>query len=931
MIATVGFHIRLNNFARLLLAGSLLLAYSTLLADFYIGDVQIHRQARTDLPVNDGKTVFGGGQWMSIGPGGNLLVSEDAEHWTQRKHPELVSARSLAYGNGRWIIATFDNGIQVSTDAGATWSAANLPTKSASQRFGGCAYLDGYFVAWSTASEVNDEGQILYSADAETRHGVPGPPPHTGYREIWYDAGVSRFCVLTKEATVYATEQLGEEWILDYSPPYPVEIYASAVDSAPQQVAFLLKANINNAYDYDWRETYRAARPFLVTRAQDGSWNQSSDFPEFGLSIPRLRIAENRIYMLNPGNNGTILSSADGLTWDEPKSSDWAGRFSASYANGWWFARTDSRFGAESLDGLERSSDLLSGEMVMKYETPFHAERQPLVTDGTTSVIAFGVNAVRLDIATQQTQSITLPDHAENWIGAATWDGNRYAASGEGRSIYVSTDGLNWTTLVAPQPEVEAFNSMAFGDGIYVASTMKGVWSSPDLVTWTERRGYSLITLWSAGTPRVVRDGGRFWLCLPTAQAVEDAPGQSTAETALFSSTDGEHWVPAVPDGASYGPHDASDFAGGETVQSSNAWAWNGISLLLLDDDPFIPRRCSAIEEGSGFLVAAAGTEIYVKRSRDDGSRWSKVLHSRLRELLPWAEDSNIVDLVQFGDRFYFQVQFTEVFGSFVLDDQPIIDTRGPGEIRILPGGFLEESDGYGMHVQLTRENGSVGAISVKVSPISGTAIEGVDFSADPEIVSWEAGELGTKLVRIGNMEDDLLIEGPETITVVLSEPTGGLVLDPAASTLEFPAIDSPFEDWSFHHFGSDTRRNSPDADPDHDDISNLVEFRLRLDPTVDDARILLHWMRPLVYPEIGQVGRLFAVDKRDPWWGMLGWTKTEGSLDDWGSQYFRSQTGSSGIDLEYLQLAAPEDDAASSFWRFEIQSYAPRGGRSIE
>jgi len=84
------------------------------------------------------------------------------------------------------------------------------------------------------------------------------------------------------------------------------------------------------------------------------------------------------------------------------------------------------------------------------------------------------------------------------------------------------------------------------------------------------------------------------------------------------------------------------------------------------------------------------------------------------------------------------------------------------------------------------------GAVSVTVTPVTGTATTGADFDADPVTVSWADQDFESKLVQIPIINDTDQ-EGNETFIVELSNPTGGALIGPhSASTITIEANDAP-------------------------------------------------------------------------------------------------------------------------------------------
>jgi len=95
---------------------------------------------------------------------------------------------------------------------------------------------------------------------------------------------------------------------------------------------------------------------------------------------------------------------------------------------------------------------------------------------------------------------------------------------------------------------------------------------------------------------------------------------------------------------------------------------------------------------------------------------------------------------------------------------------------------FVQDSyssnEGGSARIDVSRNYYSTGPVSVTVTPVSGSAVAGDDFIADPVTLTWADGAMGWKTAVIP-IVDDAADEQAEYFTVELSSPTGGAVVGP--------------------------------------------------------------------------------------------------------------------------------------------------------
>lgn len=102
------------------------------------------------------------------------------------------------------------------------------------------------------------------------------------------------------------------------------------------------------------------------------------------------------------------------------------------------------------------------------------------------------------------------------------------------------------------------------------------------------------------------------------------------------------------------------------------------------------------------------------------------------------------------------------------------VDLSGPGTIIFLPLNYsVSEAAGF-VTLSVARHAGSNGVVSVAYATSNGTATAGADFTTKAGTLTWANGEAGTKTITIPILQDGVL-EGPETFSVMLDTPTGGV------------------------------------------------------------------------------------------------------------------------------------------------------------
>lgn len=124
-------------------------------------------------------------------------------------------------------------------------------------------------------------------------------------------------------------------------------------------------------------------------------------------------------------------------------------------------------------------------------------------------------------------------------------------------------------------------------------------------------------------------------------------------------------------------------------------------------------------------------------------------------------------------------------------------------------------------------------ALSVALEAPVGTAVEGLDYAALPRVITIPTSEFYMDLPVPALADGEP--EGQETIDLALSSDPG---YGQAVSSVELTVEDNPYESWCRQHFGASAVPATvrPEADPDNDGLSNLMEFGMGTPPLTANA-----------------------------------------------------------------------------------------------
>lgn len=117
-------------------------------------------------------------------------------------------------------------------------------------------------------------------------------------------------------------------------------------------------------------------------------------------------------------------------------------------------------------------------------------------------------------------------------------------------------------------------------------------------------------------------------------------------------------------------------------------------------------------------------------------------------------------------------------------------NTPQNGQLGFVSPLFSAEETAGSLTVHVERSGGTDGAVGVDYGTSDGSATDGSDYTATSGTLTWNDGESGTKSFDI-ELLDDQDPENTETVTLMLSAPTGGATLGTSSATLEIGDDDA--------------------------------------------------------------------------------------------------------------------------------------------
>ncbi len=221
---------------------------------------------------------------------------------------------------------------------------------------------------------------------------------------------------------------------------------------------------------------------------------------------------------------------------------------------------------------------------------------------------------------------------------------------------------------------------------------------------------------------------------------------------------------------------------------------------------------------------------------------------------------------------------------GFVIADAVAVDLPAIS-VRVTNGQPAEPGGSSGQATQSTLIVSRTGALDAALQvglTLGGTALNGTDYETLPSSVTIPAGKSSVELAIVPKA--DGVAENPESLTIAPVLPNGYIAgAPPAASLSIIDPDDSPFAAWQRATFSSaqlaDPAISGPNADPDGDGLSNLLERYTGSEPLTPNQGVFTS--APVTVEGVNYIGLAYP---HAPGTGLAGTPEVSNDLLTWKS-----------------------------------------------
>jgi M6 family metalloprotease-like protein len=186
---------------------------------------------------------------------------------------------------------------------------------------------------------------------------------------------------------------------------------------------------------------------------------------------------------------------------------------------------------------------------------------------------------------------------------------------------------------------------------------------------------------------------------------------------------------------------------------------------------------------------------LYLEVSTNNGTSWDAPVAWSLSGDQGDAWHRILVDLSAYGSLASVRLRFRGVTGSNYYSDMAIdrvcvVDVISSGLMFNSSLFSVQENVGNAT-ITVNRSGSTTGAVSVNYATANGTAISGADYTATNGVLSWADGEGGAKTFTVSIIDESAHEVVPESIILMLSNPTGTTIIGSNPTTLSITDNDN--------------------------------------------------------------------------------------------------------------------------------------------
>ncbi len=523
---------------------------------------------RRPVSANLNRVIYANGQYVAVGDSGLILTSTDGQNWAQQSSGTSDQLLAVAYGNGRFVACGAAGHLAISTNS-TDWNATSVGGTNLSW----ICFGNGVFVMapiTSTGYDLNSSVRVSADGQSWSTQTMPLPPNCSlGHiHDVCFGNGV-----------LIASVQFEKH--IPYSPSAPARSYFTSSDGTNWVVAgsFLLTTLPGNwwkVYYWEGSCTFAGGRFFEMLHNPDSLAANEVLFaaasaqelvpqvapPPGGFNASGLAYGNGRYVMVGP--NGNLWIATNGTNWSA--------------------GTTDRSFIRQVIRGANHYIAAGAGILVSPDGSRFsRASGSP---SGWVGAVGFdGSNHVAVGQAGGVWSSASGTDWAVRTsntgsdLAAICRGPTRWIAVGSTGTIITSPSGLAWTKRTSGT-ENDLFG-VAFGNDTYVAVGNAGtILTSLDGTAWDVQFSGTLNHLY-----RVQFLNGEFFAVgasgtiVTSTNAVDWQPRTSGTTNAIYWITYGDgRYLAAGFKGAiltEYAP------SAGFLLQSTNGVNWQDVTARL--------------------------------------------------------------------------------------------------------------------------------------------------------------------------------------------------------------------------------------------------------------------------------------------------------------------------------------------------------------